>query len=471
MQNVRAQMPEYILNNIRMKRFSDKILITTDHGEWIALDKRDYIKLLRYEIDEDIFKLLREKGIIITKDNLNLILDKYRQKYDFLFSGTSLHIILPTLRCNQRCIYCHSSSRSPYEKQYDMDEETAKKCLEFIFQTPANLITIEFQGGDSLLNLKVLKFIVGYAKNLNKGYKKDIRFALVTNLTLMNEEILDFIIKNKVHICTSLDGPKEIHNKNRFYFGGGGTYDDVTKWMKKIKEKANYDVSALMVTTRYSLPYWKEIVDEYVKWGIRSLQIKYINKLGYAAETWSKIGYTTDEFLEFWRKCVDYMIELNKKGIKIKERYVGLILTKILENRDPSFLDFRSPCGTVIGQMAYNYNGDIYSCDEGRTSDIFKLGNVKENTFKEILASPHAHQLISSSINENYLCDVCIYKPYCGICPVMNFVEENTLIPSLPKNSHCKSFKMMFDYVFEKLLFDEGARKIFLNWACDWQKE
>ena len=46
--------------------------------------------------------------------------------------GAVLHIIVPTLRCNQKCIYCHSSARFGKEKEYDMDKETAKKTLEFI---------------------------------------------------------------------------------------------------------------------------------------------------------------------------------------------------------------------------------------------------------------------------------------------------------------------------------------------------
>lgn len=156
-------------------------------------------------------------------------------------------------------------------------------------------------------------------------------------------------------------------------------------------------------------------------------------------------------------------------GVQIRERYVNLILHKILTHQDPNFLDFRSPCGAVIGQLAYNYNGDIYCCDEGRNFDMFKLGNVEKHSYKDIVTSTLSQQIIKSSIIENYICDNCVYKPYCGVCPVLNYAEEGNIIPKLGQNSRCKLFKVMFDYVFDKLIFDEQARQIFFDWVNHWR--
>lgn len=403
----------------------------------------------------------------MTKNNIAKIIEDYKKRYGYLFDGATLHIIVPTLRCNQKCIYCHSSAKQSTDKTYDMDEATAKKTLEFIFQTPSNSITIEFQGGDALINFDLFKHIVLEAKNMNKTFKKNLRIVLVTNLTLMTHEIAEFLCIEDVDICTSLDGPKMVHDKNRMMEGNKPTYDEVTRWMKILKEEYKKPAYALMVTTRYSLPYWKEIVDEYAKLGIKSLQIKYINKLGFAEKEWKNIGYSIEEFIEFWKKTTDYMIELNKKGINIKPRYVDLILQKILTGYDPSFLDFRSPCGIVAGQLAYNYNGDIFCCDEGRNFEMFKVGNTKENNYKEVLTSEHSQQLISASINDGLICDSCAYKPYCGVCPVLAYAEEGNLVPKLGKNNKCKLLKYQFDYVFEKLIFNKEDRKIFFKWLND----
>ena len=454
----------YVFNNYRTGVLKDKVLLTTDHGSWLALTKEKYALLRKNNMDQDYIDLMEKKGVIITERNTKQVLDDYYQRYSFLFSGVSLHIIVPTLRCNQKCIYCHSSSRPKDVVGYDMDEGTAKKTIDFIFQSPTSVIIIEFQGGDSLLKKDLFKKIVEYAQEKNETYNKKLRFALVTNLTLMEDSFLAYLIKNKVNLSTSLDGPEFIHNKNRPFLNGNGTYKEVVKWIEKIKGDFNYYVSALMVTTRYSLPYYKEILDEYARLGIHSIQIKYINKLGFAEKEWKEIGYTPEEFIDFWKKSLDYMLELNKKGIKVQSRYATIILNKVLTGRDPNFLDLRNPCGIVSGQLAYNYNGDIYSCDEGRNYEIFKLGNTKENNYREILSSEKAQHLISCSINTNFLCDNCVYQPFCGVCPVINYAEEGNLIPKLSKNSKCKIHKAMFDYIFEKLLYDEEAKDIFLKW-------
>ena len=461
---------KYFENNIRTRKIRDKYLLTTDQGSWIALEKKEYDAFLKGKLDDKFFKILEEKGIIITSNNLNMVLDDYRKRFDNVFRGTGLHILTPTIRCNLKCGYCHSNVMSKLSnKKYDMSKETVNKTLDFIFQTPANSITIEFQGGETLLRKDLFKYIVKEAKKINKKHNKKIRFSLVSNLTLMTDELLEWIYKEGVSICTSLDGPKELHDKNRWFEGGGANYDEVTTWIKKIKNKITHPPGMLMVTTKYSIPLWKEIVDEYVKWGQTSLQLKPMNKIGFAELSWKQIGYTLDEFFDFWKKSVDYMIELNKKGIKIQERYVALILKKILTKYDPNFVDWSNPSGDINSVLAYDHKGDIFASDEGRMNEMFLLGNVSTHNYSQILSSDKSQQLMGVSINDNYaICDACAYKPWCGIDPVIVHSEQGNIIPKISNWSKHKLYEFQFDYVFEKLLFDKEARKVLFSWLTNW---
>jgi His-Xaa-Ser system radical SAM maturase HxsB len=456
---------DYIKAPNRIRHIKKKFLITTDHGGWVVLNRTELDTLNSHKISNALFTKLEQKGIIFTNHNRNILEHYQRQRYGFLNSGVRLHILVPTLRCNHRCVYCHSSADSSSDIEKDMDKETASKTIDFIFQTPARNITIEFQGGDALINFDLFKHLVLRAKKVNKIFRKNVHFALVTNLTIMKDEFLRWIKKENISIASSLDGPAFLHNLNRRYENGKTTYEDVVKWIQKVRKVIGNPPGLMMVTTRHSLKHWKEIIDEYVKWDQKEIQLKYLSKLGFASSTWKNIGYTIEEFIEFWTKSMDYIIELNKKGTFIRERFVHLILKKILTDRDPGFLDFRSPCGIVIGQLAYNYNGDIYSCDEGRNFEFFKLGNVSKDMYKDVVTSEQGLELVNASILDNYLCDNCVYKPYCGVCPVLNYAEDGNIIPKLAINSRCKLFKAMFDYVFEKIIFDESVRKIFFNWV------
>lgn len=308
---------QYVENRYVSKRLDNgDYILTIDDGAWALLSKSEYdmLKTRRVSEDPQLFKKLENLGIILTKSNQDKIVDDYCARFAHIFNGTSLHITAITSRCTQRCLYCYVNPKPLNSKGFDMDEDTAKKVVDFIFQTPSPSVTMEFQGGEPLLNFPVLQYMVDYSKKLNKKYKKHLVHTVVTNLTVMTEDILKYLIKNKVAICTSLDGPKEVHDKNRRYLGGGGTHDDVVHWIKDIKTQFAYNIHALPVITRFSLPYAREIVDEYIKMRFDRIRIKYMIYCGLARENWGKIGYTPDEYLNFWKEVFDYCLSLNKNG-------------------------------------------------------------------------------------------------------------------------------------------------------------
>ncbi len=449
------------VNNHRTRKFGRNNLITTDDGSWVFLNDAELLKMKKGSFDSSLASKLKKSGILLTKNREEAI-EKTRRRFHYLFRGTSLHIVVPTLRCNYRCVYCHASSKYCNSKKYDMDKATAKKTVDFIFQSPAKSITIEFQGGEPLMNFEIVKYITEYAKKKNTAEKKDVKILIVSNLSLIDDDKLDYIRKHRIGICTSLDGPKKVHDANRQFLSGVGSYEETVKKMEMMRKKG-IDINALTTITKNSLKYGKGIVDEYVKQKINVIHIRFLNDLGYAKESWEKISYEPEEFAKFWRECLDYIIFLNKKGIKIKERSALIILQKIL-SEDPDFLDMRNPCGAVIGQLLYNYDGKIYTCDEGRMIDnnIFCVGDVSQK-YASVVTCEESCAIIASSINETSYCDYCAYKPFCGLCPVCNYAEHGNIIAQIPATRRCKIFKAQFDYIFE-LIQSPNNMKILRKW-------
>jgi His-Xaa-Ser system radical SAM maturase HxsB len=451
------------LNVFRQRKIDNKTLIVTDQGQWCFVDKNilDILKKQKTFENHPDLPFLEKNGLIVTNNNISGIIKRQRQNYSHLFFGTSLHIVVPTIRCNHKCIYCHSNARPISSKGFDMDKKTAHDVVDFILQTPSDAVTIEFQGGEPLLNLEIIQEIVNYAKTKNKQIKKDLKFDLVSNLSLLDHDILRYLIKEKINIGTSLDGPENVHNKNRI-LTRNNSYKQTTYWINEIKINHNYPINALMVTTRHSLPYSEEIVDEYIKNNLDWIRLRHLDSLGYAHNNKS-IDYSAEEYMVFWKKAVDHLIKQNK-DYKITEGFIKLIIQK-LNGIHPNYADFESPCGAIISQLAYSYNGDIYTCDEGRQYEVFKLGNVKKDKYKEIIKSPTSCNMLLSSINDSLLCDSCAYKPFCGVCPVCNFADENNLIPNLSKNKRCKIYKSIFDYIFSSLLTKPINKKVFESWV------
>jgi His-Xaa-Ser system radical SAM maturase HxsB len=452
----------YRINKYKYKVIDDKIIVSTINGGWAILSPEEF-QLLRHEKVEEnpnLFKTLEEQGIIITDENIHRIAKMFADRKSFLFNSVSLHIISVTLRCNHKCIYCHAKSRGIEEKQFDMDEKTAKKVIDFIFQSPSRHLDIEFQGGEPLANFQIIQFIVDYAKKLAQEKNKHIKFNIVSNFTLMDEDILDFLIENKFNINTSLDGPKNLHDKNRIYMGGS-SYEKAVYWIKVIKER-NYHIAALPTISKFSLPFWKEIIDEYKSLGLMNIRLRQMNNAGLANENWLQIGYSPQEFIDFWKKGLDYIIELNKQGVKMIEGMAQLALQKLISKNYKGYTCWGWPCGAALSQCGYNYNGDIYTCDEARSFEEFKIGDVNQ-TYKEVFLSPTVAGFINTTSSLLNKCNRCVWQPFCGPCLVCTFGQQKRMLGDMNVDNECFIRQGMLETVVKKLMKEE-EREILLKW-------
>ena len=461
------------------EKLGSQYLLTNDGGDHCFLTKADFSKFLQGKLpkDKDPFLTLHEKNFLNCGPSLINLSGKYRAKHSFLFTGPSLHIVVVTLRCNHKCLYCHASSQDMSRKELDMSLETARKVLDTIFKTTSLFIAIEFQGGEPLVNWPVVKFIVEEAWKRNKVAKKDLELRLVSNFTLMTEEKFKYLIDKKVSLCLSLDGPEKLHNKNR-PMQGGTSYKYAAKWANrffkeypKLNKKGYIFKMGLAVTiSRFSLPYYKAIIDEFLKLGFDYFYLRPLNPFGFTLEHWKEIGYTAGEYINFYKKALDYIIKLNLKRKIVREKMAVTFLIKILTEWDPGHMDFRSPCGAGLGQLAYNYNGDVYTCDEGRMLSMmgdenFRLGSVYQNDYKEIIANPVVRTMsVASCLDGLAGCSDCVFKPYCGVCPIYNYSKQGNIFGQMPVNERCMISKAILNYLFEKLK-NKKIREVFKSWV------
>ena len=473
----------YKTGNFRFKNFGKNYLITNDAGRWFFLDHKDFKDLLKGKIDKKskIYRELFQKGFIdVNKKKLAELAGQYLAFNHSSFGGPTLFIIVLTLRCNHRCLYCQVTPEGLTAKGFDMNEATAKKVVDLIFRAPSKSVSLEFQGGEPTINWPVLKYIVKYAKEVNKEKNKNLKISLVSNLTLLDEKKLNFLFKEDVSISCSFDGPEKVHDKNRIFLNKESGHKIVSKKIKEIqkaiklkraesKNKFVDNLNAILTVSKFSLPYHKEIIDEYIKMGFDNIFIRPLSPFGLQRQTFNIIGYQAEEFIDFYKKSMDYILKLNLEGKLFVERNAYYALKKILKNEDPNYLELRSPCGAGIGQMAFNYDGGIFTCDEGRMAarmgyQNFKLGEVESNNYNQLIDNEITKIMCLASCLDNHAgCSNCVYKPFCGICPLANFVEYKTIFPQIPNTDKCKINKAMFDYIFSKIR-NKKYKEIFENW-------
>ncbi|MEW5895211.1 MAG: His-Xaa-Ser system radical SAM maturase HxsB [Candidatus Omnitrophota bacterium] len=451
------------------QKINGHYLISNFFGSWDLLTSDEFKRLERFCFDENdkFFNRLLDKGVIVTEESAPGKINEFRKFQSHLFTDASLHIAVLTTRCNLSCRYCQTKVEEPV----DMDMDIAAQVLKYCFDMRNPNISLEFQGGEPLLNWEVLKFLVEYIHKFNT-INKNINVSLVTNGVLLNDEKIDFLVDNKVNVCISLDGPAGVHDGSRVFKDGNGSYEHVKSAIKKLKEaykKRNLDhlkINLLPTLNRESLLRGKEIIDEYVRWGAETIALRPINEMGGAGCQWGKIGYTPEEFNLFWAEAMDYILELNKKGTRIEERMATVMLKKILKKENPGYVDLMSPCGAGRSVITYMPNGDIYPCDEARMacSDMFKLGNVLKNSYEEIIKSPSLFSICQSSLMDLWSYNSA-FLPWMGTCPVLNYVLQGNIVPKITQTPGYKIQRFQFEYLFRKMMEDSQSQKVFQEWA------
>lgn len=450
-----------MLGSFRFKHFKDKILLTNDAGEYCFLSASEWKELSCRKLPITKSKELVTKHFWIPGDMENYIRSTVNQVQDnhaYLFQPTGLFILALTNRCNNACLYCQAHGG---RQEADMSPATAKRIIDKIAISPSTHLSIEFQGGEPLCNLPAIYTVMEYAPEHLPD--KKVEYNLVSNLSLLTEKTAEYIKNHRIKVSTSLDGPKRLHDLNRPGKGSNSSYDEVIRGIQLLRN-FQIEIGAIETTTRFSLAFWKEIVDTYVELGLNTVFLRPLSRLGKAAKCWDTLGYSSAEFIEFYSNALDYIIDLNISGIRIVEQHASIFLTKILGGYSPNYMELRSPCGAGIGQLAFTANGNVYTCDEGRMlaeagEEAFLLGNIADSSYDEWLNCPSCKAVMSASLLETLpgCCD-CIYQAYCGVCPVANYALTGDMHKAF-RSERCRINQGILDKLMS-LILENNPKKM-----------
>lgn len=111
------------------------------------------------------------------------------------------------LSCNYSCDYCSQRfvERPPETNKKDIEEFLEK--LAHLDLTPEQGLKIEFWGGEPFVYWKTLRPLVDALNEKFKDWPKKPQYSVITNGSLLNEEICDWLFENKFSVAISHDGP------------------------------------------------------------------------------------------------------------------------------------------------------------------------------------------------------------------------------------------------------------------------
>ena len=462
----------YRLLPFNFTRIANQEVIVTEVGDMQIVPLGTVQQIVEKKLDEksELYKTLHA-NFFLTDTAIHPLFDIYverlSEKKSFLDDHTALHIFVLTLRCNQNCVYCQASSQQESSCHVTMSMHTMEKGVELMFKSRSQHLTMEFQGGEPSLEYDLLKYGIEKAEEKNITEKRHITYVLCTNSINLTERVLDLCKQYNVLISTSLDGPAFLHNKNR---GKTDSYEKVVAGIAKAREALGFErVSALMTTSVEGLNYPIEIVDEYVKLGFCDVFIRALNPYGLATENDDWEEYT-ERFIEFYKKALSHIIDLNLNGTFFREDYAAIILKKMITSFNSGFVDLQSPAGVVNSVIVYNYDGYVYASDESRMlaemgDYTFRLGSIDDD-YEQIVYGSKVREMAKVWSNETLAgCSDCALKVYCGADPVRNYSTQGDMYGYRPNSLLCKKNKAIIEYIIELIITrGDEVLPVFKSW-------
>jgi uncharacterized protein len=467
--------PAYRLLPFRFLQLKgDRYVATNDVGQYVVLTRAELGEFANHRLapDTPAYRTLKSRHFLFDDDSrttVDLLALKYRTRAERLAWLTGLHLFVVTLRCDHSCHYCQVSRQTEDRVSFDMSREHAAKALELVFCSPSQSLKIEFQGGEPLLNFELVQYIVECAENINATKKKNLAFVLASNLSRLTDEILDFCKQHGVQLSTSLDGPEDIHESQR-PLRGGHSYATTIESIRRARASLGDDsVSALMTTTPASFGRVEDIIDEYKRQGFRSIFLRNLSPYGFAARSLVR-RYTVDDWIDFYKRGLAHVLDLNRRGYTMREELTTILLQKMFSPGGSSYVDLQSPAGIGIGALVYNYDGAVYASDEGRmlaemNDTSFRLGHLDVDSYESIMTSEALLLPLQNTILEGVpMCTDCAFLPYCGADPVFHQATQRDPVGHKAFSAFCKRQMALLRHLIDLLETDVGSREILLSW-------
>lgn len=345
--------------------------------------------------------------------------------------------------CNMCCRYCFyhdvQKNRETYSYGF-MTEETLEILTKKALAYTTGTCTFGFQGGEpTLRGLDFFRKAVELQKRYNIHHTEIIN-SIQTNGLLLDETWARFFQENHFLVGLSLDGTKDIHDRNRLDLDGKGTFNRVLQAAQKLTAY-EVDFNLLTVVTGRTADSIGKIYSLFRRSGF--LYQQYIPCLEPLEERRgvSMDSLTPEKYAKFLKSLFDLWYQDVKAGKFIYIRYFENLLGMLLGHPPESC----GLCGECMIQNVVEADGSVYPCDF-YCLDKWRLGNIATDSFEGLAQNETAHQFLAQGVLGRDNCRSCEYASICrGGCR-----RDREPLPG-KGNFFCAAYREFFPYALPRL--------------------
>lgn len=295
--------------------------------------------------------------------------------------------------CNLDCIYCSNENYTFREEGCKRwKNNTQKLNMELLKNAilEANDLQckkISLIGGEPFLNIEMIKEIIDVVKKLN------IKINIYTNLTLLNDEILN-LLKLYSDINLIIDIVSLEREKYKKITRSNYNPDKLIKNIKLLKSN-NINFNLRILLSKYNENDLFLINEKLSLEGLKVSEVKFVYPT-------LKQNYSSKRFKDF----LDYSTK--PKGNPSLESI--------------SLLNKFNNC--LVGKIYLNLNGDWTPCPMMNT---YKLGNIFYDNLGSIISSKRYKESSRLSRNKVSKCKNCSFNLNCTDCRALSYSQKGNI--------------------------------------------
>ncbi|MEZ4412530.1 MAG: SPASM domain-containing protein [Gemmatimonadales bacterium] len=326
---------------------------------------------------------------------------------DAPLSGPKVHALSLAIaqKCNLGCTYCYAQQGEFGGAAKNMSQEAADQAVDLLLADaePGARLNLAFLGGEPLVNRTVLRTSTTRAARLAAERGVTLTFSITTNGTLVSEADGDFFEEHGFAVTVSLDGPKALHDAQRPYKSGAGSYDRVLRNVAPLlARQRRMQVSARVTVTPRNLDL-RPTLDEFVRLGFHSV--------GFSPMLSSPTGLGEMQHDDL-ETMLGQMIECGReyeRHMAAGRRYPFANMVNAMREIDKG-THRPYPCGAGAGYLGVSAEGDLAACHRFVGDEAGQMGSLAEG----IDAARQDQWLADRHVHRQEPCNSCWARYLCG---------------------------------------------------------
>jgi uncharacterized protein len=363
----------------------------------------------------------------------------------------SLSLII-TRMCNLCCPYCYARGLYDASMKGAMDEGTGRAAINlFLRASPNPNCQVVLIGGEAMLAWDLITRLVDYGEEQASLLGRRIFWRLSTNGTLFPPGSLQFLRDHHFELLIDIDGPPEVHDRNRPYHDGRGSAAVVLSNYKRLREAGVSPISLRATVT----PLFPQVPDIYATLrDLRPEELRIIPQFfefgssGWGEDALSMLlaGYT-----ELAEEMLSDIIHETYRGIRLDPftAFIHLLCAR----RENRFY-----CGGAGGMIAVTPEGKLYPCP-ALVRDDACLGSIRDG----IDCSRLKAWRDSCDLEKRPTCSTCWARYLCGGGCYAHAAEVTGTLDR-PVEIECRIMKHVVElaiWLYARIL--EEKPELFLN--------